>query len=144
MEYFAEWRVRIAKAERERDEALRELRRAAAVIQDYLGYEHSGDPWEEDAREMHEMDIDDYGREGHLERVLKLLESRAELASVLDEPGLLDAVKAAETTIAALILNLNERGVQATNIHLENDGADWCDVEIECADSRTPAFGVGA
>lgn len=43
------------------------LQTALAVIDDYLEYEHDGDPWTEDAREMGEMDIDDYRRDGRLE-----------------------------------------------------------------------------
>ena len=39
---------------------------ALAVIDDYLAYDHNGDPWTEDARTMGEMDIDDYKRDGRL------------------------------------------------------------------------------
>lgn len=44
------------------------LEAAVSTIEDYLAYEHSGDPWVEDARAMREMDIDDYKRDGRLER----------------------------------------------------------------------------
>lgn len=48
---------------------------AAAVytIQDYLAYNHDGDPWTEDSRAMGEMDINDYGRDGRLDYALRLL-----------------------------------------------------------------------
>ena len=42
------------------------LRDALVVIDDYLAYEHDGDPNEEDARLMGEMDINDYARDGRL------------------------------------------------------------------------------
>lgn len=46
-------------------EKLREvLAGALAVIDDYLAYDHNGDPWTEDARTMGEMDIDDYKHDG--------------------------------------------------------------------------------
>lgn len=51
------------------------LKEALATIDDYLNYEHNGDPWTEDARAMGEMDIDDYSRDGRLDR------ARAALAS---------------------------------------------------------------
>lgn len=40
------------------------LKGALAVIDDYIEYEHDGDPWTEDARAMGEMDINDYSRDG--------------------------------------------------------------------------------
>lgn len=49
------------------------LQAALEVIQDYLTYEHSGDPWEEDARTMGEMDINDYATDGRMEYALNLL-----------------------------------------------------------------------
>jgi len=49
------------------------LREAVAAIRQYLNYEHDGDPWTEDARAMGEMEINDYGRDGRLERAIKLL-----------------------------------------------------------------------
>lgn len=48
-------------------ELLAALEAALTVIDDYLTYEHNGDPWTEDARAMGEMDIDDYERDGRLE-----------------------------------------------------------------------------
>jgi len=59
-------RLEAAEARAERLEA--ELSDAINVIEDYLNYEHSGDPWEEDRRAMREMAIDDYGRDGRLAR----------------------------------------------------------------------------
>lgn len=49
------------------------LRAAVDTIQDYLAYEHDGDPWKEDSRAMGEMDINDYGRDGRLDYALSLL-----------------------------------------------------------------------
>lgn len=49
------------------DELATALEGALSVIQDYLEYEHNGDPWTEDARAMGEMDIDDYQRDGRLD-----------------------------------------------------------------------------
>lgn len=49
------------------------LENAVAVINDYLAYEHNGDPWNEDARLMGEMEINDYGRDGRLSAALELL-----------------------------------------------------------------------
>jgi hypothetical protein len=43
------------------------LQGALAVIDDYLAYDHNGDPWTEDARTMGEMDINDYKHDGRLE-----------------------------------------------------------------------------
>ena len=45
---------------------LEALKDALATIEDYLGYEHNGDPWTEDARSMGEMDVNDYKRDGRL------------------------------------------------------------------------------
>ena len=47
---------------------LEALKDALATIEDYLGYEHNGDPWTEDARSMGEMDVNDYKRDGRLVR----------------------------------------------------------------------------
>jgi hypothetical protein len=49
------------------------LTEALSVIRDYLAYEHDGDPWVEDARRMGEMEIDDYGRDGRMDRALALI-----------------------------------------------------------------------
>jgi hypothetical protein len=49
------------------------LKEAMATIQDYLNYEHSGDPWEEDSRAMGEMDINEYKRDGRMERAMMAL-----------------------------------------------------------------------
>lgn len=43
------------------------LQDALAVIDDYLAYDHNGDPWTEDARTMGEMDINDYQHDGRLD-----------------------------------------------------------------------------
>jgi len=43
---------------------------AAAI--DYTEYEHDGDPWKEDAREMKEMDLDDLKRNGSIEKYISL------------------------------------------------------------------------
>lgn len=48
-------------------ELLAALEAALLVIEDYLEYDHNGDPWTEDARTMGEMDINDYERDGRLE-----------------------------------------------------------------------------
>ena len=53
------------------------LSEAVAVIKDYLEYEHSGDPWEEDARAMGEMDINDYARAGKLANAIEILKRNA-------------------------------------------------------------------
>ncbi|MCG7985049.1 MAG: hypothetical protein JAY90_20145 [Candidatus Thiodiazotropha lotti] len=45
---------------------------AAAI--DYVDYEHDGDPWSEDAREMGEMDLDDLKRKGKLDEYRLLLD----------------------------------------------------------------------
>lgn len=50
------------------------LSEAVKVIEDYLAYEHDGDPWREDARVMGEMDINDYGQDGRLAHAKALLE----------------------------------------------------------------------
>lgn len=49
------------------------LSEAVKVIKDYLEYTHSGDPWEEDARAMGEMDINEYAKDGRLDYALSLL-----------------------------------------------------------------------
>jgi hypothetical protein len=41
---------------------------ALATIDSYLAYSHDGDPWKEDARAMGEMDINDFARDGRLQR----------------------------------------------------------------------------
>ena len=53
------------------------LTEALAVIDDYLEYEHNGDPWTEDARAMGEMDIDDYARDGRIEKARAALAAHA-------------------------------------------------------------------
>lgn len=57
------------EAERLRDA----LQTAVETIQDYLAYEHDGDPWSEDSRAMGEMDINDYAKDGRLDYALSLL-----------------------------------------------------------------------
>jgi hypothetical protein len=49
-------------------ELLEALKVALATIEDYLDYDHDGDPWTEDARSMGEMDVNDYKRDGRLDR----------------------------------------------------------------------------
>jgi hypothetical protein len=49
-------------------ELLEALKGALATIEDYLAYNHNGDPWTEDARLMGEMDVNDYKRDGRLDR----------------------------------------------------------------------------
>ena len=49
-------------------ELLEALKGALATIKDYLAYDHNGDPWTEDARLMGEMDVNDYERDGRLDR----------------------------------------------------------------------------
>ena len=53
---------------------------SVATIEDYLAYEHDGDPWTEDARAMREMDIDDYAKDG------RLTNARAALAAAKETP----------------------------------------------------------
>lgn len=60
----------------ERDALLDALKGAVAVIEDYLAYNHDGDPWKEDARTMGEMDINDYERDGRLEKARAMLAAR--------------------------------------------------------------------
>ena len=54
-------------------ELVEALRACIGVIVEYTEYEHSGDPWEEDARAMGEMSIDDFKQEGKLQDVIDLL-----------------------------------------------------------------------
>lgn len=61
-------------------ELLEALNAALATIDDYLDYEHNGDPWVEDARAMGEMDINDYKRDGRLEK------ARAAIAKATGQP----------------------------------------------------------
>ena len=56
-----------------RTELVEALRACIGVIVEYTEYEHSGDPWEEDARAMGEMSIDDFKQEGKLQDVIDLL-----------------------------------------------------------------------
>ena len=63
-EALAETIVRACNAH---DQLVTALQEALSVIDDYIAYEHNGDPWTEDARAMGEMDIDDYSRDGRLE-----------------------------------------------------------------------------
>ena len=60
--------VLIAKKSAEIEQLRSALSDAVATIQDYLDYDHDGDPWSEDARTMGEMDINDYARDGRMER----------------------------------------------------------------------------
>jgi len=53
------------------------LAEALAVIEDYLDYRHDGDPWTEDARQMGEMRINDYERDGSLTAARALLAGEA-------------------------------------------------------------------
>ena len=42
------------------------LGRSLAAIEEYLEYDHDGDPWSEDARLMGEMEINEFERSGRL------------------------------------------------------------------------------
>jgi len=53
---------------------------SVATIEDYLAYEHDGDPWTEDARAMREMDIDDYAKDGRLTNARAALAAAKETA----------------------------------------------------------------
>jgi len=56
---------------------------AAAI--DYVSYEHSGDPWEEDARARGEMDLDELNRSGKIDEYRLLLDRcRAEFIDERD------------------------------------------------------------
>jgi hypothetical protein len=57
----------IVRACNSHDQLVAALKAALATIEDYVTYEHNGDPWTEDARAMGEMDIDDYSTDGRLE-----------------------------------------------------------------------------
>lgn len=48
------------------------LKEALDVIEDYLNYEYSGDPYEEDARQMGEMGINEYKRSGAFDKARAL------------------------------------------------------------------------
>ena len=82
-----EWAERCFWAEAQRDaleasnKALVEaLGASVATIEDYLAYEHDGDPWTEDARAMREMDIDDYAKDGRLTNARAALAAAKETA----------------------------------------------------------------
>ena len=62
--------VRLMACSKELFEALQS---ALLVIQDYLDYDHDGDPWSEDARLMVEMEINDYKRDGRLNAALSVI-----------------------------------------------------------------------
>ena len=64
------------------------LQEALSVIEDYLDYSHDGDPWSEDARTMGEMDINEYQRDGRLEKARDTLarNTRADLAHTSPDP----------------------------------------------------------
>ena len=49
------------------------LKQALETIDDYLAYEHNGDPWTEDARTMGEMDINDYANDGRQAKAIGAL-----------------------------------------------------------------------
>ena len=55
-----------------------ELARSFAVLltaaKDYIDYEWSGDPWEEDSRAMGEMALNDLARQGKLEEFRKMID----------------------------------------------------------------------
>lgn len=50
-------------------ELLEALKICRETIRDYHEYQHSGDPWEEDARAMGEMDIDYLKNDGRLQKI---------------------------------------------------------------------------
>ena len=76
-ESIAAAKAALEAAEQERQdmhtELVEALRACIGVIVEYTEYEHSGDPWEEDARAMGEMSIDDFKQEGKLQDVIDLL-----------------------------------------------------------------------
>ena len=45
------------------------------AVDDYVKYEHDGDPYSEDARQMNEMELDELNRSGKLDEIRKLLNS---------------------------------------------------------------------
>ena len=49
------------------------LKQALGTIDDYLEYDHNGDPWTEDARTMGEMDINDYANDGRQAKAIAAL-----------------------------------------------------------------------
>ena len=56
------------------NEMLAAYKKMLSVLIDYKEYEWSGDPWEEDARAMGEMEADDLARSGELDRFKEILE----------------------------------------------------------------------
>ena len=54
------------------------LSASVATIEDYIAYEHDGDPWTEDARAMREMDIDYYATDGRLDKAKGLIAAEKE------------------------------------------------------------------
>ena len=52
---------------------LTEIKRLIEAVEEYLNYEHSGDPFEEDSRVMGEMAIDDFNRDGSLEKLKQMV-----------------------------------------------------------------------
>jgi hypothetical protein len=64
-----------AELRTQRDALAEALAGALAIIEDYLGYSHDGDPWKEDERLMGEMDINDYGEDGRLDRARAALKA---------------------------------------------------------------------
>ena len=48
------------------------------AVTQYINYEHDGDPWSEDARQMGEMDLDELERDGYIYRFLAVLQKHKE------------------------------------------------------------------
>ena len=98
--------------------ALREaLAEALAVIADCVGYSHSGDPWEENAFDMGELDIHDYARDGRLERAKALLAAQPP-ATTAAVPG------CATLNMAVFVAQLRDRANHARSEHTGTADAD--------------------
>ena len=59
---------------------LKALEEALVVIDEYLNYTHNGDPWIEDARTMGEMEINEYSKDGRIDK------ARAAIAKATNKP----------------------------------------------------------
>lgn len=59
-------------------ERLREAgNKLLAAVDDYVQYTHNGDPWQEDARVMNEMDIDELNNNGELDKIREVFKQCA-------------------------------------------------------------------
>ena len=52
---------------------LSETKRLIQAVEEYINYDHSGDPWEEDSREMGEMSLNAWDRDGSLNKLKAML-----------------------------------------------------------------------